>query len=135
MSKASLENSIRNDILNAISTLLSEKYDTDVLITGSNELCIPCLDAEGNEKYATIKVSIPRGERSNGTYKPYNGYEVAKDYSEDLREKQAKAEASAEKKLAAERERERKREMRTKKIKETELKAKMAEIAKLDKGD
>lgn len=133
MGKASLENGIRNDILTAISDLLGKKYDTDVLVTGSNEICIPCLDSEGNEKYAVIKVSIPRGERSGGTYKPYNGYSVAEDYAADVQERTAKAEARAEKKAHEEAERARKREMRTVKVKETEMKKKLAEVAKLGK--
>lgn len=110
MSKAALETAIRNDILTAITDLLSEKYETDVLPVSASELAIPVLDAEGNEKFALVKVSIPRGTRTSGGYTPYDGYAIAEDYRLDLEEKAAKKAASAEKKEKAEKARERKRE-------------------------
>lgn len=100
--KAELENAIRNDILSAITTLLTEKYDTDVMPVSASELTIPVLDAEGNEKFALIKVSIPRGTRSGNGYIPYDGYTAAEDYRLDLEEKAAKKQAGAEKKANAE---------------------------------
>lgn len=110
--KAELENAIRNDILSAIATLLTEKYDTDVMPVSASELTIPVLDAEGNEKFALIKVSIPRGTRSGNGYIPYDGYAAAEDYRLDLEEKEAKRRASAEKKANAEALRAQKREQK-----------------------
>lgn len=115
MNKAELENALRNDILNLIVTTLSEHYGTDVLPTSASEIAIPLLDAEGNEKYGLIKVSIPRGKRVNGTYEPYDGYAAAEEYKEELKEKTAKRAASAEKKEREEKLREEKRLARAKK--------------------
>jgi hypothetical protein len=113
MSKAALETAIRNDILASITELLSEKFETDVLPVSASELAVPVLDAEGNEKFALVKVSIPRGSRNGaGGYDAYDGYAAAEDYKMDLEERAAKKAASAEKKAAAEREKERKREAR-----------------------
>lgn len=129
MNKAELENAIRNDILSAISELLTKKFETDVLPTSASELAIPVLDAEGNEKFAVVKVSIPRGTRSGGSYEPYDGYAAAEEYKMELNDRAAKKAAREEKKAAAEAEKERKRAMRTKKVKESELKAQLHEIA------
>ena len=56
MNKAELENAIRNDILSAISELLTKKFDTDVLPTSASELAIPVLDAEGNAVTSTSTI-------------------------------------------------------------------------------
>lgn len=113
MSKAALETAIRNDILQAITELLQAKYDTDVMPVSASELTIPVVDAEGNEKFALIKVSIPRGTRNGeGSYDAYDGYAAADDYRLELADKAAKKAASAEKKKAAEKAREAKREAR-----------------------
>lgn len=108
MSKASLETAIRNDILSAITELLTKKFDTDVMPVSASELTIPVLDAEGNEKFALVKVSIPRGARDgNGGYTAYDGYAAAEDYKAELADKAAKKAASAEKKANSEKEKER----------------------------
>lgn len=108
MSKASLETAIRNDILSAITELLTKKFDTDVMPVSASELTIPVLDAEGNEKFALVKVSIPRGTRNgDGGYTAYDGYAAAEDYKAELADKAAKKAASAEKKANSEKEKER----------------------------
>ena len=105
MTKAQLETAIRNDFLNAISTFISEDRETDVLPVSASELAIPCLDAEGNEKWVLVKVSIPRGTRNGeGGYDPYDGYTAAEDYQmeqADRAEKKAKAEEKKQAKIAA----------------------------------
>lgn len=113
MSKAALETAIRNELLEKVSMLLAKDYDTDVLPVSASEITIPVLDKEGNEKFALIKISIPRGSRNGeGGYTAYDGYKAAEDYKFDLEDKAAKKAASAEKKAFAEKERERKREAR-----------------------
>ena len=111
MSKAELETAIRNDLLAAIAEVLSKKLDTDVMPVSASELAIPVLDAEGNEKYALVKVSIPRGTRNgNGGYDAYNGYSAAEDYKAELEKRKARKIASAQRKADKEAERARKRE-------------------------
>ena len=113
MSKASLETEIRNNILNAIIGTLSEMYDTDVMPVSASELTIPVLDSEGNEKFALIKVSIPRGSRNGkGGYDPYDGYAAAEDWKLVLADRADKAAARKEKAEREEKEKERKRAAR-----------------------
>ena len=99
MTKAQLETALRNKFLAFVSDTISQEMETDVLPVSASELAIPCLDAEGNEKFVLIKVSIPRGTRNGeGGYTPYDGYAVAEDYAIDCEEKaQKKADAEAKK--------------------------------------
>lgn len=110
-SKASLETAIRNDILTALTAFLSEHYDADVMDVSASELTMPCVDAEGNEKFALIKVSIPRGTRNgDGGYTPYDGYAAHEEWELDKAEKADKAAARKEKADRAAKEKERKKE-------------------------
>lgn len=111
-SKAELETAIRNDILNAITEMLTAKLETDVLPVSASELAIPVLDEEGNEKFALVKVSIPRGTRNGSGYDAYDGYAAADEYKAEQEEKAAKRAASAAKKEQAAKLREAKREAR-----------------------
>lgn len=80
-SKASLENALRAEILEVITNALSKHFDVDIITVGSGEISLPLTDAEGNEKYPKIKVSIPRGTRNGeGGYTPYDGYNAAEEY-------------------------------------------------------
>lgn len=99
MNKAQLETALRNDFLTFIRDMVKEHYETDVLPVSASELAIPCLDAEDNEKFVLIKVSIPRGTRDGkGGYDPYDGYAVAEDYALTIKEKaEQKADAEARK--------------------------------------
>ena len=105
MTKAQLENNLRNTYLSFIANAISQEMETDALHVSASELAIPCLDDEGNEKFVLIKVSIPRGTRNGqGGYDPYDGYAVAEDYTQDCMEKarkKADAEVKKQKKIAA----------------------------------
>ena len=98
MTKAQMENAIRNRYLDAIRDLLTSQGD-EALTVSASELAIPCLDDAGNEAWAIVKVSIPRGTRNGeGGYTPYDGYAAAEDYAIDCADKaQKKAEAQAKK--------------------------------------
>ena len=97
MSKASLETEIRNKFLADITAMITEKYDTDALPVCASEITVPCLDSEGNETFALIKVSIPRGTRNGNGYDPYDGYAAAEDYRLDCEDRLARKTAREEK--------------------------------------
>ena len=110
MSKAALETAIRNDILTAMTAFLSEHFEADVMDVSASELTMPVVDAEGNEKFALIKVSIPRGTRNgDGGYDAYDGYAAAEEWKGVLADRTDKEKARQEKREQAEKERERKR--------------------------
>ena len=99
MTKAQLETKLRNTYLDMIRNMVSSEVETDALAVSASELAIPCLDEEGNEKFVLIKVSIPRGTRNGqGGYDPYDGYYLAEQYAQDLKDKaECKAQKDAEK--------------------------------------
>lgn len=108
-SKASLETVIRNEVLQTIIDAISPA--SDILPVSASELAVPVVDAEGNEKFALIKVSIPRGERDgNGGYVPYDGYAANEEWKAVLADRANKAAARKEKAERAAKEKERKRE-------------------------
>lgn len=96
-SKASLENALRTEVMEVIVKALCDHFDLDPITqietVGSGEIAIPVVDAEGNDKYPKIKVSIPRGTRNGeGGYIPYDGHEAAVAYRA---EKESKAQERA----------------------------------------
>ena len=101
MTKAQLETAVRNQFLEAVKELVSSRFATDALPVSASEIAVPCLDPNGNETWAVIKVSIPRGTRNGeGGYDPYDGYAAAEDYALDLQEKAEKKAAAEAKKQA-----------------------------------
>ena len=110
MNKATLETMLRNEVLEAISQLINEKFETDVLPVGAGDIAVPLCDAENNEKFILIKVSVPRGTRNGkGGYIPYDGYAANEEWKATCQDTKNKKDAAAKKAEAAERERERKR--------------------------
>ena len=71
-----------------------ESHDDEVLRTASNEIDIPVVDSEGNERYIVITVKIPTGSRDGDAY---DGYSMAEDYAMKCAERKAKAEEKARK--------------------------------------
>ena len=90
-SKTILDNAIREKYIGAVKDFL-EKSGEEVLVTGSNEIALPCVDAEGNEKFIVLTFKVPTGERGG---EPYNGYNEASDYAAHVAEKAEKARLKA----------------------------------------
>ena len=109
MTKAQLENALRNQYLSFISNAISQEMEIDTLPVSASELAIPCLDEEGNEKFVLIKVSVPRGTRNGqGGYDPYDGYAASEAYTH---EQASKAQEKAVKKAMKEAEKGKKKKM------------------------
>ena len=86
----SLNDELRAMYLERVRTCLSE--EDEVLMVGANELAVPVVDTEGNEKWIVLTVKVPTGSRDGDAY---DGYAMAEDY----RMRQAhKAEKAAERK-------------------------------------
>ena len=77
-----------------------EQVGEEVLRVGSNEIALPVVDEDGNEKWMVITFKVPTGSRDGDAY---DGYSMAEDYKMSLEKKAAKAaekEAEAAKKRA-----------------------------------
>lgn len=94
MSAKSLNESLRNHYMTAVQSHLAEMGE-EVLVTGSNEIALPCVDAEGNDKFIVITFKVPTGSRDGDAY---DGYAMAEDFNIKTAAKEAKkAEAEAKK--------------------------------------
>lgn len=101
MTTTALNSALRDEVLKAMIEFIATKFDADALSVSSSAVTFPVVDAEGNEKFAKISVSIPRGSRNGaGGYDEYDGYTAAEDYRLEQEEKAAKREASKAKKEA-----------------------------------
>ena len=65
----------------------------EVLRVGSNEIALPVVDDDGNEKWLVLTFKVPTGSRDGDAY---DGYSMAEDYQMKQAEKEAKAKAKAE---------------------------------------
>lgn len=72
-----------------------EGLDEEAIQYKANEICIPTLDAEGNERFVQFVVKVPKGSRDG---EEFDGYSMREEYEIKLKEKEAKAKADAEKK-------------------------------------
>ena len=90
----SLNDALRALYLERVHTCLSQ--EDEVLVVGANELAVPVVDEDGNEKWIVLTVKVPTGERGG---EPYDGYAAAQDYQMRQTHKAEKA-AERERKTA-----------------------------------
>ena len=94
MKKSQLHANLRNKYLNLVADHLT-KNGEEVLLTNSNEISLPCVDEEGNDEFIVITFKVPTGSRDGDVY---DGYSIAIDYAEKIKEKEEKAKENAKKK-------------------------------------
>lgn len=85
----------------ARETYLNEIMDyfrdhDEVLRVKSNEIAIPFVDVNDEEKFIVVTVKVPTG--ADKGREPYDGYAEAENYEHDLAEKKLKAEKKAKEK-------------------------------------
>jgi hypothetical protein len=90
----SLNDELRALWVQRVNDCLSQ--EDEVVMAESNELAIPVVDAEGNEKWVVITVKVPTGGRDGDAY---DGYAKAEDYRMRQANKAAK-QAERERKTA-----------------------------------
>ena len=88
-----LNDKLRERYLSVIGEALGDKGE-EVLRVGSNEIAIPVVDEDGNEKWLVLTFKVPTGSRDGDAY---DGYSMAEEYNLKLKEKAEKAKAKAEK--------------------------------------
>ena len=71
----SLNDELRALYMERVHTCLS--LEDEVLVVGANELAIPVVDTDGNEKWIVLTVKVPTGSRDGDAY---DGYAMAEDY-------------------------------------------------------
>lgn len=108
MTQLQLEKELRERIYTKLIPFIEENFG-EVLITAPTELTFPVLDAERNDKFATILLKLPRKNRDG---KSYDGYEEAETYRLTVEIEQAEKKAKQEAKEREEKEKQRKRDER-----------------------
>lgn len=93
MSKAT-NDALRAQYIELITKLLDGEGE-EVLRTKSNELAIPCVDADGEDSYVVVTIKVPTGSRDGDLY---DGHGEAKSYAMKVQQDAEKAAAAAEKK-------------------------------------
>lgn len=93
-SKRKLDEALRTQFMTCVSEFLVSRGE-EVLVTGSNEIALPCVDSEGNDKFIVLTFKVPSGSRDGD---PYDGYSMAEDYRLKVEEKAEKARVAAEEK-------------------------------------
>ena len=71
----SLNDELRALYMERVRTSLS--LEDEVLVVGANELAVPVVDTDGNEKWIVLTVKVPTGSRDGDAY---DGYAMAEDY-------------------------------------------------------
>ena len=93
-SKKTLHNALRAKYIERVSKFLADAGE-EVLVTGSNEIALPCVDSEGNDEFIVLTFKVPTGSRDGDAY---DGYSMAEDFKIKSAEKAEKAKIAAEKK-------------------------------------
>ena len=95
MSKKSTNDALRNEWVTKIMEML-KAADEDAMLAKSNEIAIPCVDAEGEDSWISITIKVPTGSRADN--EPYDGYALAQEYEMKQRDKAEAAKKAAEEK-------------------------------------
>mgnify|MGYP006874698387 FL=1 len=93
LTRKQLDEEIKVRFLEGVSEHL-ENAGEEVLRVGSNELALPVVDSNGEERWLVVTSKVPTGSREGDAY---DGYSMKEDYEMKLAEKAAKAEAKAAK--------------------------------------
>ena len=88
-----LNDEIKVRFLDGVAEHLTQVGE-EVLRVGSNEIALPVLDEDGNEKWLVLTFKVPTGSRDGDAY---DGYSMAEDYAMKQVEKAEKAKTKAEK--------------------------------------
>lgn len=91
-----LDDALRAKYMELVKGALTANGE-EILVTGSNEYAVPCVDTEGNEKFIVLTFKVPKGTREG---EAYDGYEEAQGYADKLADKAQKAAEKAKAKEA-----------------------------------
>ena len=91
LTRKQLDEAIKMRFLEDVTEHLSNAGE-EVLRVGSNEIALPVVDSEGEERWLVLTFKVPTGSRDG---EEYDGYSMKEDYEMKLAEKAAKAEEAA----------------------------------------
>lgn len=118
--KKTLNERIRNRYMETVKSFLADKGE-EILVTGTNEFAMPCVDDEGNDEFIVITFKVPTGSREGDAY---DGYSMAEDFAMKQKDKAEKAKVAAAKKAE--------KIARDKAMREAKAKSKAEHLAKTE---
>ena len=89
LTRKQLDEEIKVRFLEGVTEHLSNVGE-EVLRVGSNEIALPVVDSEGEERWLVLTFKVPTGSREGDAY---DGYSMTEDYQMKLAEKAEKAKA------------------------------------------
>lgn len=93
LTRKQLDEEIKLRFLEGVAEHLTDVGE-EVLRVGSNEIALPVVDNENNERWLVLTFKVPTGSRDG---EAYDGYSMAEDYKMKLEEKAEKEKAKVEK--------------------------------------
>lgn len=93
LTRKQLDEEIKVRFLQSVTEYL-ENCEEEVLRVGSNEIALPVLDSNNEERWLVLTFKVPTGSRDG---EAYDGYSMKEDYEMKLAKKAAKAEEDAKK--------------------------------------
>lgn len=93
LTRKQLDEEIKVRFLEGVADHLTDVGE-EILRVGSNEIALPVVDSENNERWLVVTFKVPTGSRDGDAY---DGYSMAEDYKMKLEEKAEKEKAKAEK--------------------------------------
>ena len=93
LTRKQLDEEIKVRFLDGVSEHLTNAGE-EVLRVGSNEIALPVVDEDGNEKWLVLTFKVPTGSREGDAY---DGYAMAEDFKMKCEDKERKAKEKAEK--------------------------------------
>ena len=93
LTRKQLDEEIKVRFLEGVADHLTDVGE-EVLRVGSNEIALPVVDNENNERWLVVTFKVPTGSRDG---EAYDGYSMAEDYKMKLEEKAEKEKVKAEK--------------------------------------
>ena len=93
LTRKQLDEAIKMRFLEGVSEHL-ENCGEEVLRVKSNEIALPVVDDEGEERWLVLTFKVPTGERGGDAY---DGFSMAEDNQMNLAKNAAKAEENAKK--------------------------------------
>ena len=93
LTRKQLDEEIKVRFLEGVTEHLSNVGE-EVLRVGTNEIALPVVDSEGEERWLVLIFKVPTGSRDG---EAYDGYAMKEDYDMNLAKKAAKAEENAKK--------------------------------------
>ena len=93
LTRKQLDEEIKVRFLEGVADHLTDVGE-EVLRVGSNEIALPVVDNENNERWLVVTFKVPTGSRDG---EAYDGYSMKEDYEMKLAEKAEKERAKAEK--------------------------------------